>query len=98
MAFDDENPMTGYSWNYVIDINHDCGPDGSITMTNDEYVKNQAPQRMMGVGGKRYLTFTVNNSVVLGSECQIGFTYNQSWNMPQNWQESPENVLKIFIV
>ena len=85
MVWGAENPTTGYSWNYVIDIQHSCGPEGSISMTNDEYIKNEAPKNMMGVGGKRYLTFTVNDSSLIGSECVIGFTYNQSWNMPSNW-------------
>ena len=82
MIWGDENPTTGYSWNYAIDINHTCGPEGSITLTNDEYIKNEASNRMVGVGGKRYFTFTVNDSALPGSECSIGFTYNQSWNLP----------------
>ena len=75
MAWAPENPTTGYSWSFAIDIYKSCGPEGSITVTNDEYIKNQAPNNMMGVGGKRYLTFTVNDSSVVGSECSIGFVY-----------------------
>ena len=99
MVWAHENPTTGFKWSYIIDIFNNCGPDGCIfSMTNSEYVKDQAPGNMMGVGGKRYFTFTVEDSAVVGSEVYIGFIYCQPWNMPKNWQKEPQHSLKFQIV
>ena len=56
MIWGNENASTGYSWNFDY---ASCG--NGITLEDNQYLTKQHPRGMVGVGGKRYLTFKVTN-------------------------------------
>lgn len=47
----DENPTTGYKWNYVI------GDEAIVALDKDDYSADDKSGQLVGSGGKRILTF-----------------------------------------
>ena len=78
MIWGDENATTGYTWNFD---DKSCGE--GITLVSNRYLTKQHPRGMMGVGGKRYLTYLVTPKA--SGNCKISLTYEQPWNLAQNW-------------
>lgn len=65
----EENPTTGYSWQYKID-------DESIAVVEeDEYVQDEAPDGMTGVGG----VHTYRLAGISSGETKITFKYFRPW-------------------
>ena len=91
-----ENPTTGYTWNVAADDAHTCGPEGAITYT-EKYVRDANPNGYSGVGGTKTITFTINSSAISVKTCQIGLTQDQSWNLPQGWESTPQKSFTISI-
>ena len=56
MIWGDENASTGYTWQFDYTS---CGT--GITLADNKYLTRQHPKGMVGVGGKRYLTFKVTD-------------------------------------
>lgn len=64
-----EVPSTGYSWQYKIE------DENIAVVEDDEYVENEAPEGMVGVGGMH----TYRLAGVSEGETKITFKYFRSW-------------------
>jgi len=53
---------------------------------------------MAGAGGQKQFIFTVTDKAVVGKMCRIGFTYARSWDLPDDWQKSPQKSFTVKIV
>ena len=65
----DENPTTGYQWNYTI------SDESVLEISKDEYVNGSNAQDVAGAGGERFLTFVAKSK---GSTV-IDMVYERSW-------------------
>jgi inhibitor of cysteine peptidase len=65
----DENPTTGYTWNYSI------SDDGKIELLFDEYIQDEVEDGIVGAGGVHEWTFNATES----GEVEITFEYYRSW-------------------
>jgi inhibitor of cysteine peptidase len=74
----EENPSTGYSWQYVI-------ADPSIVInTEDRYIASDTTGKLVGSGGKRVLTFGATKT----GTTTIKLKYLRSWE-----PENPANII-----
>ena len=65
----DGNPTTGYNWTCTIT------PDGIVNETSNNYVQNDNPNGMVGVGGK----FVFDFESVAAGEATLTFDYLRPW-------------------
>lgn len=63
----DENPTTGYRWEYVLSNDNVC-------LVSDEYVA-KASKNIVGAGGTRIFKFRKRAE----GSCDISFYYRRSW-------------------
>ena len=64
----DENPSTGYGWEYA------AAPEGVVLLTGDQY-RSDAPAGVAGAGGIRSFSFTGLRE----GTAALTFTYLRSW-------------------
>ncbi|MBA2864175.1 beta-propeller domain-containing protein [Methanococcus maripaludis] len=65
----DENPTTGYTWNYSI------SDDDKIELLSDEYIEDETDDGIVGAGGVHEWTFNATES----GEVELTFDYYRSW-------------------
>uniref|UniRef100_A9A684 Proteinase inhibitor I42 chagasin domain-containing protein n=1 Tax=Methanococcus maripaludis (strain C6 / ATCC BAA-1332) TaxID=444158 RepID=A9A684_METM6 len=70
----DENPTTGYAWNYSI------SDDSKIEVLSDEYIQDDVDDGIVGAGGVHEWTFNATES----GEVEITFDYYRSWEGIEN--------------
>lgn len=63
----DENPSTGYSWNYTL------SDENKIELVNDKYFGSE--ESLVGAGGRREFSFKVNKD----GASTITFKYSRGW-------------------
>lgn len=66
----DENPTTGYTWNYSI------SDKNKIELLFDEYIQDDVEDGIVGAGGVHEWTFNATES----GEVEIKFDYYRSWD------------------
>ena len=69
------NPTTGYQWVFDEEMTN-----GAFTVTKD-YVQNDAPPMMVGVGGMYYFTIEAGPTEAHGT---ISLGYKRSWEAEPN--------------
>ena len=78
------NPTTGYSW----EVNEEMA-NGAFTVTED-YIMNDAPPGMVGVGGMYYFTIEAGPEQAEGT---ISLAYGRSWeSTPVSTYEFPVHI------
>ncbi|WP_459202295.1 beta-propeller domain-containing protein [Methanococcus sp. CF] len=70
----DENPTTGYTWNYSI------SDDDKIELSFDEYIQDEVEDGIVGAGGVHEWTFNATES----GEVELKFDYYRSWEGIEN--------------